>query len=236
MTAARDLAMGTLERLTTGLGLERAEELPLRAASNGAEVGAMRVFEGKAVDSVVYAGLTVPQLGLDSHMLFAFTRPDSVVPHFTLDAVCTGALFAFHLDLIPRVDLGADLPYVDSVMHPLTEHWLSAQRLPGLSPAHLTPRQNAFMSPWMIAYRATAEAFAHLGPWVTAYRDHWLHLVEHGVDSTAPPDALRERDRKHRAALFNPKVDPIWARIDQLVGAETSARMRRALAEPRTRS
>ena len=41
-----------------------------------------------------------------------------------------------------------------------------------------------------------------------------------------PGDVLALRDRRNRATLFNPQVDPVWLQVDRLVGAETSARIR----------
>ena len=61
-------------------------------------VGTVRLFSGGPIHKLVYIGLAVPMIGLDSHMVFAFTAPDSAVPHFTLDSVLAGPHFAFHLD------------------------------------------------------------------------------------------------------------------------------------------
>ena len=69
--------------------------------------------------------------------------------------------------------------------------------MPGLSPAHLSPRQYAIMSPWMLAKRATAEAFAAIDDLVDAYLDHWLGLVHGGIPEAAlegaDAEALIER-------------------------------------------
>ena len=64
---------------------------------------------------MVNISLVVPHFHLDSHMIFAFTPENSAVPHFTLDSVANGDNYAFHLDLIPRVDLATSLPYLDTV-------------------------------------------------------------------------------------------------------------------------
>ena len=48
-------------------------------------VGMLRLFERDGVCTLVYVGLTVAMIGLDSHMMFAFTPEHSALPHFTLD-------------------------------------------------------------------------------------------------------------------------------------------------------
>ena len=45
--------------------------------------------------------------------------PGSAVPHFTLDAVAARGIFAFHADLMQRVDLSTHVEYMDAVYAPL---------------------------------------------------------------------------------------------------------------------
>jgi hypothetical protein len=102
-------------------------------------VGLLRLFGGGQVHKMVYISLVVPPIGLDSHMIFAFTRPKSHIPHFTLDSVMAGPHFAFHLDLIPRAILGANLAYMNAVFDQLTpifnpqvdRVWAQVERLVG---------------------------------------------------------------------------------------------------------
>ena len=78
----------------------------------------IRIFKGNGVSDVVYAGIACPPM-VDSHMIFAFTPEHSAVPHFTLDSVASSIagqdIFAYHLDLVPRLDLGANLQYMYDV-------------------------------------------------------------------------------------------------------------------------
>ncbi len=138
-------------------------------------VGTVRIFRGDGVvEKVVYVGLAVPAIGLDSHMVFAFTRGDSVVPHFTLDSVQGQGSYAFHLDLIPRAELATHLAYVDWAHTPLTATYDEVEARPGLSKAAIGPRQYAMMSPWMLVHRAEEDAFAGIEDAVRAYFDHWV--------------------------------------------------------------
>jgi hypothetical protein len=202
-----------------------------------APVGQVRVFTGDVVDPLVTVSLAVPAIGLDSHMLFAFTRADSAVPHFTVDSVFAGGSYAFHLDLIPRVDLGASLAYMNAAYQPLSETCTAARGHDGLSPAALGPRQLALMSPWMLAHRADEAAFRTIDRFVDRYRDHWFALVEGGLPDDAMADVdparLADRDRRNRAALFDPEVDPVWAQVGRLIGEPTAAEIRTLLREGR---
>jgi hypothetical protein len=228
MTLARDLSLSTLDALVARFKLREigAPFKSLVSPMSPTPVGAIRVFTGEKISERV----TVPPIGLDSHMYFAFTPPGSLVPHFTLDSVNAGPHLAFHLDLVPRADLGANLDYLNHAFQPLTAEFDAARKIDGLTPAHLSPRQYAIMSPWMLAFRANESAFAAMRPHVDRYLSFWGDLVEQGIPTGmvpgATPESLAERDRRNRAALFNPEVDPVWSQMDRLLGPQTCAEMR----------
>lgn len=191
-------------------------------------VGSLRLFSGDKVHKMVYIGLVVPPIGLDSHMIFAFTKPESHLPHFTLDSVMAGPYFAFHLDLIPRADLGANLKYMNAVFDNLTPIFEEAKKIEGLTAAQLGPKQYALMSPWMLAYRASESAFEQIQTPVNGYLDHWFNLVENGIEADAVPAStdFAERDQLNRDAIFDPEVDKVWAQVSRLIGEETSETLR----------
>ncbi len=250
-TLARQLSQQTLEQIVDRLALEEitaAEEPFLALASpafGNAGVGAMRLWRGGKLSKMVYVGMTVPPIGLDSHMIFAFSAPDSPVPNFTLDSVCAGTAedgeqYAFHLDLIPKCDLGVNLAYLRSVYQPLSgirQEFLGAE---GTRAAHLSTTQWAIMSPWMLARRASPEAFRErVYPAVESYLSHWFGLLDQGLDDIAGDifGAMgAAREAASRALIFNREIDPVWTRVDRLLGEETSARILAALrgleAEP----
>ena len=196
-----------------------------RAPMYEGRVGQVRLFRGEPLFQVVTSTIVVPPIGLDSHMMFAFTPSDSAVPHFTLDSVKAGDHHAFHLDLIPRLDLGAHLAYMDECFTPLSAAFAKGEATAGFSKAQLSPRQCAIMSPWMLAKRATAAAFAAIDGLVDEYLRHWFQLVEGGVkmaDVTAA--TLIERDRRNKAIIFNRDVDKVWDQITPLIGADAAER------------
>ena len=253
MSLSGELCLGTVDVIVDRLGLAEVPgvETPERMVLTSpmvpdGSVGSMRLWRKDGVADLIYVGLSVPMIGLDSHMMFAFTPPTSPVPHFTLDSVAGGAppgadpeatpSYAFHLDLIPKVDLGAHLGYLRHCFEPLTPIHESITDDEGFSKAHLSPTQYAVMSAWMLVHRATEDAFRGVGERVAGYRDHWFSLVENGVpddllDGLTEAD-LAERDRRNRAIVFDPTVDPVWERVTQLVGEEQSEAVRSTLAAP----
>jgi hypothetical protein len=235
MSLAKILSLGTLDKIVARFSLQEVGA-PYQTLSNPVfpqPLGVCRVFAGERVHKTVYIGLNFPPAGLDSHMIFAFTAPESNVPHFTLDSVLAGPHFAFHLDLIPRVDLGANLDYMNAAFQPLTPEFHAAKKIEGLTAAQLSPRQYAIMSPWMLAYRANESAFTQVEPHVNNYLGHWFKLVESGVSAEIAAGGggaqLAARDQLNRNAIFNPEVDPVWAQIDRMLGADVSAQLREVL-------
>jgi len=232
MSLPQQLSLNTLEKIRTRCCMTEigAPYISLSSPMSPVPVGALRLFRGEHVRKMVYIGLIVPPIGLDSHMIFAFTAPESPIPHFTLDSVLAGPHFAFHLDLIPRADLGANLTYMNAIFDALTPIFERARQIEGLTPAQLTPKQYALMSPWMLAYRANESAFERIQEPVNAYLEHWFCLVDQGLPVEAfPAGELAERDRLNRAAIFNPSVDKVWAQVERLVGIEMGERMRSIL-------
>ena len=236
------LSEQTLSRIIDRFGLEEStaddggpalrlvSQLPMVQG----EIGDMRIYHGGPLHQLVTVRIVVPAMQLDSHMLFAFMPSHSGIPHYTVDSVAAGGHFAFHLDLIPRLDLGSHLSYMDEVFTPLTESYEKGTALEGLSAAQLGRRQWAIMSPWMLAYRADEKAFSNITDTVNEYLAHWFTLVEQGVSDEAMEgvngEAVAARDGRNKAIIFNPDVDKVWNQIGPLIGEEASLTIRETLA------
>jgi hypothetical protein len=214
-----------------GPALRLVSHLPMAQG----EIGDMRIYTGGPLHHLVTVRIVVPAIQLDSHMLFAFMPSDSPIPHFTVDSVSAGGHFAFHLDLIPRMDLGSQLAYMDEVFQPLDALYEQGTAIEGLSAAQLGRRQLAIMSPWMLAYRANESAFKAIDETVQSYLDHWFGIVDSGVSSAAIGDVtageLAARDGRNKAIIFSPEVDKVWNQITPLVGEEASLQIRQTLAQ-----
>ncbi|MEV6342766.1 hypothetical protein [Actinoplanes sp. NPDC051851] len=226
MSLPAALSDSTLDKVLSRFPVTLTEDRALTSPMSPAPVGRIRVWRGDGpVVKVVNVSLVVPPIGLDSHMIFAFTAPDSGVPHFTVDSVANGENYAFHLDLIPRIDLATSLAYLDEVYEPLTVLYKEVREREGLTPAHLSPRQYALMSPWMLVNRATAAAFEGIDDAVDGYFTHWAALADKGLSVFS----AENRDKAHRELLFSPQIDPVWGQTVRLLGEEQSESVRREL-------
>ncbi|TKB46073.1 hypothetical protein [Thalassotalea mangrovi] len=205
--------------------IDLQSQLPMVQGS----VGSVRVFTGGPLARLVTCSIVVEQMQLDSHMLYGFMPADSAIPHFTLDSVAAGEHFAFHLDLTPRSDLGSDIAYMNEVFEPLTPLYDAAESVEGLQPAHISPRQRAIMSPWMLVHRASEGAFLKLFDHVEQYRDYWFELIQKGVRNAPGTEQLVTRDKANRSAIFSPEIDPVWGRVDGLIGKDVGEQLRALL-------
>ncbi len=244
-TLASKISHQTLDRIVDHFGLNEVKGedggafLKLLAAPFGnAPAGDFRLFDGgDKLSKVVYTGISVEAIGLDSHMIFAFTNPDSVVPTFTLDSVYTkmppgldpnfpegGDMYSFHLDLVQRCDLGCNDPYMQRCYLPLTDTQTGVLETDGVYPAQLSPRQRAIMSPWMLAQRTTPEAYeSAIFPAADFYLQHWFDLVDNGVgDIDIQGESGAKRDAANRQLIFSREIDPVWNKIDGMLGANVS--------------
>lgn len=242
-TPARRLFQSTLSRLGATIALTEVfgdDQGPWRVLTSHAPFhqgtcGDARIFNAPGLFKIVTCSIAAPAIGLDSHMLFAFTPSDGGVPHFTVDSVQSGEHMAFHLDLIPRLDLATHLAYMDWAFAGVNDTFAASATIDGLSPAHISPRQRAVMSPWMVVHRATKEAFDEVEPLVHAYLDHWLTLLAsgapHQVLGGATGTQLVARDKANKAIIFDPDVDKVWNQIRGLIGTDAVEAIRQQLMQ-----
>ena len=242
----REMVTGVLNKLVSTLGLTEETgadgdaALPLLAIGgplDGQRIGEFRVFTGSDDTRVVYSALAIDEFGMDTHQVYAFTGTDSAVPHLFVDTAIspnTEGTFHFGLDLVPRVDLGANIDYSESVYGPINEARAAALSQNGVMPVpSLGPLQWSIRSPWMAAAIVAPEDLKKLGDVVNVYVDHWLALVQNGLDADVEASVawqdLAERDHRNRAAMFSPRTNPVWGLVDRLVGAESGAAMKALL-------
>lgn len=238
---AQKLSVDKLEQIAARLPLTEVhgpDGGPFRrvfSPRDGSDCGETRILVGDGVvKKVVYHAIVAEKIGLDSHMIFAFTDPDSAIPHWTFDSVVAGGVYAYHLDLLPRADLGSHLTYMDAVYGPITPTLETGKAHPGISEPALGPRQRAVMSDWMLAYRVPEDEYKNIDPYVQDYLERWIELVTKGLDdevvaSVADTD-LAARDTRNRSMIFSRDVDPVWNMITPLIGPPESELMRLNLA------
>ncbi|MGI9577025.1 MAG: hypothetical protein ACR2OH_02365 [Microthrixaceae bacterium] len=224
-------------------GSDGGPALTLTSEMSPDPVGELRHFERDGVATLVYVGITVPMIGLDSHMLYAFTPAESPVPHFTLDSVQTqlppeaggGEILAFHIDLNPRIDPGIHPGYLERCYVPLNDARARGLAIDGVTPADLQPLQWQVMSSWMMANRATPGAFEQIGDVVAEYRDHWFGLLDDGVPDSVlggwSGEQIAQRDRLSRNTIFSAEVDPVWNNISRLLGEQQATLLRETVRD-----
>jgi hypothetical protein len=239
MSLVRELSERTLQRVVEGVGAREVHGVdggPFLAAGTEATSGTMRLFTSESAPKIVATTLAVPARDVVTCMIFAFSPSGSALPHFTLDCGERPDGYAFHLDLMPRVELAAHLTYMDEVFDPLTPLYDVGAATPGLSATGTTRRQIAMMSPWMLVHLADESAFRAIDATVQAYAEHWLHVLRTGLTSAAAADVagvdVAARDAAVRANLFSPEVDPVWGRVEAMIGPEGAATMRGQLQGP----
>ncbi len=233
MSLPASLVVPALEELVTRtgavetLGADGGPFLTLRTVDGGEPAGRVRVFSSERVPRIVYSNLDLAGRGMDTHMFYAFTAAGSAVPHFTLDAVATRGILAFHVDLVPRVDLATHVEYMDAVYLPLDELHREVTANEALTPASVPSRGRALMSPWnwdglpyivkfnfMYLTEVCTEPgekeaiFAHL-------RGFWQQLEAAGVPFKAHWGKINFIDpafarRNHRLDAFRPLAAPMF--------------------------
>jgi hypothetical protein len=171
---------------------------------------------------------------MDTHQFYAYTAPDSELPHLFVDvAISPGTEGTFHvgIDMIPRVDLGANVAYMQELFLPLTQAQKDGMDVPGVMTADsVGPMHYALRSPWMFAAFVKDDSIAGCATVRDTYVDHWIKLLQDGVspavkDEVASQD-LSGRDQRNRAALFSPRTNPVWNILGRMVGDEQATRMR----------
>lgn len=186
-------------------------------------VGELRVYRGRGVvEKVVSAHFKLDAPPIESYMVTVFTRPDSPVPHFVLDVVRFGPNASFHVDLLPKRDLGVSLPYVDRCFSPLSAIKAEIEKDARFTPGTAPLRQRAFLSPWMALFtHAPSELEAARG-YVDRYFEHWSSLLTTTPDPVLATDpSLTDRDALQRKLVFSRDLDPVWGMLDRALGEKT---------------
>lgn len=184
-------------------------------------LGELRVYRGRGrVQKVVSSRYALSSPTVDAHSVVVFTRPESPVPHFSLDSVRVGCEVHLYVDLLPKRDLAVSLAYLDCCYLPLSalcgelEHDVRFTRAP------LSLRHRALLSPWHALYTLKPGDLEAAEAYVGRFLSHWatlLHSNAHELDSS--PE-LATRDIAFRRAYFSRAVDPSWASRDRLLGRD----------------
>ncbi len=193
-------------------------------------VGELRVYRGRGVvEKVVSAHFKLEAPPIESYMVAVFTRPESPVPHFVLDVVRLGPKASFHVDLLPKRDLGVSLAYVDRCFAPLSAIRAELEQDARFEPGTAPLRQRAFLSPWMALYTHAPELLEVARSYVDRYFAHWSSLLTSGATELERDPSLAARDAVQRKLLFSRELDPVWGMLDRALGVKAVDQLLNAL-------
>jgi hypothetical protein len=188
-------------------------------SETGKPAGLLKVYRGKApVEYIITTSLYVEEMGLESYMLMAFVDPSSAIPHFAFDVMTNSERGAFHVDYIPRLDLGIHPEYSKQVFEPLNDALDTLKADPDFAPGDGGRLLLSMLSPWTGLFQATPDILAGGSTLIDRYLQHWFSLIDKGVSATANAEALADRDRRHRLALYNEENDMLWGLLKNLIG------------------
>jgi hypothetical protein len=200
--------------------------------ADGQRIGELRIYRGRGViEKVVGSHFAIDTPAIESHSLIVFTRPESPIPHFVLDAVRFGPQASFHVDLLPKRDLAISLSYVDGCYSPLSVIRAEIDRNERFKLGNAPLRQRAFLSPWMALYTHDPAHTTEALGYVERYFAHWAQLLRTKTAELDPDPSLIERDRSHRRLVFSRDVDPVWGTLDRAVGPRTVDRLLAVLTD-----
>lgn len=194
-------------------------------------IGELRVYRGRGrVQKVVSSRYTLTTPLVDSHSVVVFTRPESAVPHFSLESVRLGCEVHLYVDLLPKRDLAVSLAYLDRCYAPLSAVVSELERDPRFRSVPVSLRHRALLSPWHVLSLHDPRDLGGAQNYVDRYVSHWASLLRSTAPEFDSSPELATRDIVFRKTLFSRTVDPSWALRDRTIGRETVDRILAALS------
>ena len=188
--------------------------------------GSTEVYSGPEIDWYVHSWCGHPEQTFSNMHITITLGPQCLVPNFGFALGTIPDLFMY-MDYIPRVDLVADIDYVDRYYGEVNEEFLELQAHEAFKPfisRDLYTR--VAMTPTAVAYGAEpVEANIALAEQVALRRlDRWLAWVD-----AAEPTPLEARaaiaERDHRVRINICERDPANAVAENLYGKDMADRL-----------
>jgi Red chlorophyll catabolite reductase (RCC reductase) len=194
--------------------------------------GELRVYRGRGrVQKIVSSHLNLGPGNLDSHTLVVLTHPESPVPHLVLDTMREGMRMTVHVDLLPKRDLAVSPEYLERCFEPLSEARQRVEEEAHFVPTRTSVRQRALLSPWGAHFTLEPRHLQAAEAIIGRYLTHWVELLRSAaVELSAAPE-LAARDQLHRRIVFSRAADPIWRKLDGVIGSQSVDSILSALTE-----
>lgn len=213
--------------------------LPLTLADDPTvSAGSVRLWRGRddsPLDRMVHMCLLAGPV--ETHLLFAFGRADSSMPHLHAQVVQfppDGCVY--NVDFLPRLDAVEYPDWYTRVFSNLRRPYRLATSDTQYTCAHApaNPALAIYMSPWGIASgRTVASELEAVTPHIEAYVAHYCALArEH---DWAQPDGLdlAARDDRHLRLFFADELDPrAWNGVYKVIGESRGSMIKALLRNP----
>jgi hypothetical protein len=162
-------------------------------------------------------------------MIRVYGKEDNVLPHLAFD-IFQNAPDCIHIqcDLINRIDLMVNLPYVRKYYEPLA-HTLENMRLVDGAVTQPIPFfQRALVTGYFFGFSVSLDAIPPFEELVMQYLDHWFSLTDlpqqELLDAVDPRDndknKIKEYDVRVRRSLM--EMEMVWKILPVLVDPETT--------------
>lgn len=189
-------------------------------------IGSLAAYSGDAIDWMIHSFMGTPSRSFCNMHLTVWLGPEIDVPHFGMALGTIPDIFCY-LDFVPRVDLMADLDYLDRYYGERNQACLELEANPEFSPfvsRTLYMRQAQSRASFCHVAKAKPENLATIEKAAHLALDQWLALVDAArpVPAAAQP-ALAARDLLVRRAIS--ERDPANIMGEKIFGKDMTERL-----------
>lgn len=224
------LARARIDARLTLVRNPQTEDLRAYADASGDYRGSLNTFSGPEVAWMVHSWIGNPRRSFTNMHLTIWLKPQTRVPHLGMALGTLPELF-FYMDYVPRVDLMADLDYLDRYYQPVNDRFVHARADKRFTPftskdVYMRASQTATSLCYSSApepdtlERVRALALDHVNRWLA-----WLDAAEPVPESERA--ALAARDERVRRAIA--ERDPANAVAASIFGPDLADRLVRGL-------
>ena len=193
---------------------------------DGSATGHLEALTSDEMDWLIHSFIGTPSQSFSNMHLTAWLGPQTRVPHFGMALGTIPDMFVY-LDYVPRVDVVADLDYLDLYLEPLNPAFLDFEADPEFTPfvsRTLYMRQAQTKASLCYMAKPTAANIAKVRDTAHTMMDRWLGWLDVAEKVPVMEQAsLAERDLLIRKAIV--ERDPANVMGERLFGKELTERL-----------